>query len=123
MKGVALGTLIPMAVAWFLIQPLYVCRQIGLPIRVFYTNIFGRATGVTVIGMLLPWFLCFSWFTQAKFATFVPFVACQTIIALAVSYLFAFGTDERADILRALFPEKHRRSINASAELQAESLV
>ncbi len=124
MNGVALGTLIPMAVAWFLIQPIYVCRQIGVPIREFYARVFGRATGVTVVGMLLPWLLVFNRVTQAKITFLVFSVTCQTIIALVVAYLFAFDADEKGEVLRALSRAEGRKAaFRASEEVRAESLT
>lgn len=120
MSGVALGTLIPMAVMWFLVQPIYVCHQIGIPAREFYTRLVGRPMVITMVGMLAPWFLVFGRITQRSAISLAVSVVCQAAIGAAVVYVFLLDREEKSWVVRPA--TRMRPQAEQATELITESL-
>jgi O-antigen/teichoic acid export membrane protein len=100
--GVALGTTIPCFMVRLFLQPMYVCRYAGIPLKRYYFVLCGRAMGATALGVLLPWVLVFRWVSQPKLAMLLGLIACQASIAILVAYFLVLGKDERDVISKAL---------------------
>jgi O-antigen/teichoic acid export membrane protein len=100
--GVALGTTIPCFMVRLFLQPMYVCRYAGIPLKRYYFVLCGRAMGATALGVVLPWVLVFRWVSQPKLAMLLGLIACQASIAILVAYFLVLGKDERDVISKAL---------------------
>ena len=100
--GVALGTTIPCLAIRLFVQPVYVCRHVGISLRHYYFALFGRAMFATAVGVLLPWALLFRWVQQPKMPALFAMIACQCLIALLAAYTLALGKEERATLFDAL---------------------
>ena len=113
--GVALGTAIPMIILKLLVQPVYVCRHIGLPRTGYYMNILGRAAATAAGAVLLPAFFLFKVFsTSPGIIQIFVLVTGQLAISALVGYSTLFGKQERQNILRVL-RQALRRSDGESA--------
>ncbi len=110
LTGVALGALIPMAAFWLFIQPLYVCRHVGLSTRTYYLGLFGRAAGVTSMAVIVPWLLVFRWIVRPSLVSIGVLAACQTGVALLVAYLLVLDAEERQSVLRTFTLLRARRT-------------
>jgi O-antigen/teichoic acid export membrane protein len=100
--GVALGTTIPCLAIRLFVQPVYVCRHVGISLRHYYVALFGRAMFVTALGVLLPWALLFRWINQPRMPLLFAIIACQCLIAILAAYALAVGKEERATLFGAL---------------------
>jgi len=100
--GVALGTTIPCFAIRLFVQPVYVCRQVGISLRHYYVALFGRAMLATAFGVLLPWALLFRWISQPKLSVLLTIIACQCLIAISMAYALALGKEERTTLSDAL---------------------
>ncbi len=123
MKGVALGTLIPMLVVWLFVQPVYVCRKMDISAATFYLRLFGRPAVVTCAAMFLPWLLLFQRMGQATLASFAACATCQAIIGFGAVYLFVLGREERDWVAQTLIPVRVRSAVTGTAEPKVESLT
>lgn len=98
--GVALGTTIPLVLLRSLVQPVYVCRQVDIPLA-RYAGIIAR---VTLPGLLL--LLPYGWAIgrlDAQSAWLAIAAACALWPVLAVGLLFtAFDGGERGRLFAAL---------------------
>ena len=100
--GVALGTTIPCLAIRLFVQPVYVCRHVGISLRHYYVALFGRAMFVTALGVLLPWALLFRWINQPRMPLLFAIIACQCLIAILAAYALAVGKEERTTLFNAL---------------------
>lgn len=100
--GVALGTTIPCFAIRLFVQPVYVCRHVGISLRHYYVALFGRAMFATALGVLLPWALLFRWISQPRMPALFAMIACQCLIAVLAAYGFALGKEERATLFNAV---------------------
>ncbi len=100
--GVALGTTIPCLAIRLFVQPVYVCRHVGISVRHYYIALFGRAFVATSVGVLLPWVLVFRWISHPKMPLLLAIITCQCLIAILAAYALALGKDERATLFNTL---------------------
>lgn len=100
--GVALGTTIPCFAIRLFVQPVYVCRHVGISLRHYYFALLGRAFLGTALGVLLPWALVFRWISHPKMPLLLAMIACQCLIAILAAYAFALGKEERATVFDTL---------------------
>jgi O-antigen/teichoic acid export membrane protein len=104
--GVALGTLAEMAFFKLLIQPVYICRAAGLPVRAYL----GEAILVTLLKTAAPlalYFLLIGRLVTPSYGSLALAVAAQTVLFAPGAYYFILGEPERDVIARAvrgLFP-------------------
>jgi O-antigen/teichoic acid export membrane protein len=103
MIGVALGTAIPMILMKLFIQPVYVCRHVGLSLREYYFGIFGRATGFTLLAVVIPAFFLYDTVAHPNLMVIGALVGAQVVIAVTAGYFTVFGKEERRAILASLF--------------------
>ena len=100
--GVALGTTIPCFAIRLFVQPVYVCRYVGISLRHYYVALFGRAMFATALGVLLPWALFFRWISQPKMPVLFAIIACQCLIAILAACALALGKEGRATLFEAI---------------------
>jgi O-antigen/teichoic acid export membrane protein len=113
LKGVALGTLIPMFLMWFFVEPIYVCVRMGISKRVFYFRAFLRPVLGVALVTLVPYFLFFSRLRRPTVAFLAIVVTLQVLIASVTFPFLVLNRQERAMLLTALkrmVPEGHSAS-------------
>src|SRR5690606_21156386 len=49
MIGVSIGTLVPMLITKLIIQPVYVCRVLGIQFWTYYREVFGLAVALSAL--------------------------------------------------------------------------
>jgi O-antigen/teichoic acid export membrane protein len=100
--GVALGTTIPCLAIRLFVQPVYVCRHVGISLMHYYLALFGRAFFATALGVLLPWALVFRWIRHPKLPLLFAMIACQCVIAILTACALALRKEERATLFEML---------------------
>lgn len=100
--GVALGTTIPCLAIRLCVQPVYVCRHVGIPLSHYYVALFGRAMFATALGVLLPWALLFRWISRPRMPALFVVIACQCLIAVLTAYRLGLSNEERAGLFDTL---------------------
>jgi O-antigen/teichoic acid export membrane protein len=100
--GVALGTLIPMAVAKFLIQPLYVCRVAGMSPRSYFLNLYGRSVMVPALAIVVPWFFLFRRLVNPQLASLAFVIPVAVLLSALPSFYFVLDENEREKIMTGL---------------------
>ena len=106
MMGVALGSLVPMAIAKLLIQPAYVCKFLNLSLFQYYIKLLGRSILAPAIPTFLIWFF---WGRRIEFTSVLlvcAVIVMQAAIAGAISFFLVFGECEQKDLLAKFIPAK-----------------
>ncbi len=107
--GVALGTLVPIAVAKILIQPGYVCRHLQFSLRAYYFDLLGRSIVPTALSSFLLWVFVFRKLTSSNVVTICSVMVFQALIVAAVAFLFAFNKNDKNMLLGKILPILHLR--------------
>src|SRR5258705_2945313 len=102
MIGVALGTAIPMIVMKLLVQPLYVCRSIGVSLWDYYFRVLARVVATTGLAVGIPALLLYPRRSAPNLVIVVALVGIQALIAAAAGYFAVFSKDERQAIVASL---------------------
>jgi len=118
LSGVAAGTLIPMFLFKFCVQPVYVCRQIGIEVKSYYLEMFGRTTVITALAGIVLWMLLFRHVPQTNLAEASFLIAVQMALALACGFVFIFNSEERAMLIASFF---HAFDVRRAAVSPAQS--
>ena len=105
--GVALGMAIPLVILKVFIQPFYICRQIGISPRFYYTKIIGVGFVINSLAIVIPWLIFFSKFETDNFISLFFLIVLQTIIALMIVYLFVFDSYEKS-VINQLFYQNEK---------------
>ena len=92
--GVALGSAISMAALKLFVQPVYVCRAIGLPLRRYLVDTI-LLTSLKTSAPLAAYFLLIGRVVTADYATLAACLAVQTLLFLPAAYLLLLTGDER----------------------------
>ena len=100
--GVALGTAIPLIAFKLLLQPVYVCRYVGLPLAEYYLGILGRPAAIAFTAVLLPAFFLSATISSRNLLQIVALAGAQLAIATVAGYFTVFGKDERHTIVRVM---------------------
>jgi O-antigen/teichoic acid export membrane protein len=108
--GVAMGAAIPMIVCKLFIQPVYVCRQSGIPLKKYYLDLLGRSALVPGLAMSVPWVLLFSRIVSPTLFSIGVAVGLQLLLATAFSYALLFDRGERQTIGSTVFGRKPKLS-------------
>jgi O-antigen/teichoic acid export membrane protein len=106
MAGVALGSLVPMAVAKLLVQPAYVCKSLKLSLYQYYIKLWGRSVLAPGIPIFLIWFL---WGRKIEFPNVLivcTVILLQAVVAGIIAFFLIFGRPEQKDLLGKLVPTK-----------------
>jgi len=106
MSGVALGSLVPMAIAKLLIQPAYVCKSLNLSLFQYYVKLCGRCMLAPALPAFLIWFF---WGRKIEFTNVLAVCAVivlQACITGIISFLLIFGKQEQKDLFSKLIPSK-----------------
>ncbi|MGA7513491.1 MAG: oligosaccharide flippase family protein [Candidatus Sulfotelmatobacter sp.] len=99
MIGVALGSLVPMAIAKLFIQPAYVCRHLEIPIARYYLKLLGRSIIVPAASSVLCWAL---FFRKAHFASIEAVcltIVGQALVCAVLAFFLSFDRGERHSVL------------------------
>jgi O-antigen/teichoic acid export membrane protein len=107
--GVAMGAAIPMVICKLFIQPVYVCRQSGIPLKKYYLDLLGRSVLVPGLSMSIPWVLLFSRIVSPTLLSIGAAVCAQLLLATALSFAFLFDPSERQNIGRTMFGRKPKQ--------------
>jgi O-antigen/teichoic acid export membrane protein len=116
--GVALGTLIPMAVAKLLIQPIYVCRVAGMSPRSYFVNLYGRSVMVPSLAIAVPWFFIFRRLVTPQLASLTFVISIAVVLSALPSFYFVLDENEREKIMTGL---KRAMGIKLVAAQSAET--
>ncbi len=118
--GVALGTLVPIAVAKLFIQPAYICRHLQLSLKTYYLDLLGRSIVPTALSSFFMWVLLFRRVNFPNVFTVCLVMILQAVIVAAVAFFVAFNKNEKNVLLDKILPKLHlqRRSrIDRSLEV------
>jgi O-antigen/teichoic acid export membrane protein len=96
MIGVALGTLVPIVIAKFIVQPAYVCRTLKLSPGSYYLNLLGCSAAAPALTSVLIWAVLFRGATFSRVWTVCFVIAAQALVCALVSFVVAFTREERS---------------------------
>jgi O-antigen/teichoic acid export membrane protein len=111
MIGVALGSLVPMAIAKLLIQPAYVCGQIEIPLGTYYFKMLGRAIFPPALCALAIWYFVARNLRFARLSEVCLAIGVQAAICAVVAFYSAFDERERDFVIDKIRP---RRKVDQS---------
>jgi O-antigen/teichoic acid export membrane protein len=107
MAGVALGTLVPMAIAKLFVQPAYVCGHLGIPVTTYYFRMIGRSILPSAMGSILLWLCFFRRLNVPNLGTVCLIMFGQAILCGILTIFFSFDKGERASVFnRILSPRQ-----------------
>jgi O-antigen/teichoic acid export membrane protein len=106
LAGVALGTAVPMLIAKFFVQPIYVCRQSGIPLMTYYVGLTTRSATIAAISVIAPWLLVFRQMVRPTLMSIGMCVICQTIVAVVAIYLCVFTDREKGAMAAIIVGER-----------------
>lgn len=101
MYGVALGTAAEMVLFKVFVQPIFICRAIGLPVRTYLGD---RILG-TLAKSALPlgaYFLLVKDYVLPDYARLTACVALQTLLFAPAAYFFILSDEERGSVSRVV---------------------
>jgi O-antigen/teichoic acid export membrane protein len=117
--GVALGTLVPIAVAKLFIQPAYVCRHLQLSLKTYYFDLLGRSAVPTALSSILIWIVLFRKITFPNVITVCLAMVFQALLAATVAFFVAFNKSDKNLLLTRLLPIlRLRRSMPVDTSLE-----
>jgi O-antigen/teichoic acid export membrane protein len=100
MIGVALGTLVPIAIAKILIQPFYVCRHLQISIGGYYVKLFGRSVVAPALISTFLWMACFRKLNLPNVGMVCAVIILQALICAMAAFFFIFDKTERNSMLK-----------------------
>ena len=109
--GVALGAAIPMIICKLFIQPVYVCRQSGIPLKEYYFDLFSRSVLVPGMAMVIPWTLLFMRVVRTSLFSIGSAICVQLLLSMALTYFFLFDRGEREAIARTLLGRRKQTQV------------
>ena len=101
MYGVALGTAVEMIVFKLFVQPVYICRVVGLPVRVYLAEMILGTLAKTALPLGIYFYLI-KGLVLPGYARLGACIAVQTMLFIPAAYFFIIGEPDRALIRRAL---------------------
>ena len=101
MYGVALGTAIEMIIFKLLVQPVYICRVIQLPLRVYLGDMIIGTLAKSAVPLGIYFFLIKD-LLLPDYSRLAACVVGQTMIFVPAAYFFIIGESERNVFNRAL---------------------
>ena len=107
--GVAIGTMIPMLLINLFVQPIYVCKVTGMPLKE-YLNEVARTIGVVFVSLMLPGALSIV-YGAADYGRLMAVGVASASVYLFGIWLGAFKPHESKLILEAVIPQKFLRSV------------
>lgn len=105
MIGVALGTLVPMIVAKFLLQPAYVCRTAGIPLAHYYVKVLGGSAVAPAACCLALWVILRN-VELSGLGMVCLVVALQGLASALAAFFFVFGAEDRRRVAGKLWPRR-----------------
>jgi len=100
MLGVALGTMIPMALTKVFVQPWYLCRIMHFDLGKYYA-LLARSLFATLVALLLPAVLIVR-FAAADYKIMLALVAASMLLFVPVAFALLFTAPERESLRNAL---------------------
>lgn len=115
--GVALGTLVEMAVFKLLILPHYICRAIDLPLRAYLVDAILQTQLKTAVPLAL-YFYFIAPFVAPDYRVLAACVGVQTALFVPTAYFFILGDGERETVAGAVrgLIRRERPALTASAK-------
>jgi hypothetical protein len=123
MIGIALGTLIPTFLVKVLLQPRYVCRHIGIPLRTYYWGLFGRSVVVAGLAAIAPWYFLLRSVRTTNLISLALLVILQGALALLMAIAF-LSPEERKSVVSFALPARRRATqvrVSGSTEVVESS--
>ena len=120
MIGVALGTLVPMVFAKLFLQPAYVCRHAGIPLREYYVSVLGKSAIVPALIGLSLWRLLFRNLYLLSLWRVSAIIVLQASLCALGSFFFVLEREDRHRVLSKLWPRKEAKHINDSVPIIPE---
>jgi len=111
--GVAVGTLIPIAISKLLVQPAYVCHAAGFPFRK-YVAMMGRTLAIVAAALAVPLMATLR-FAAPDYKILFAVGAFSAACFIPVVFRFAFTTEERQVLWHVVRPES---KLGDASELQ-----
>jgi O-antigen/teichoic acid export membrane protein len=99
MIGVALGTLVPMVAAKVFLQPAYVCRHAGIPLRWYYVNVLGKSAVVPALLGLVMWRLLFHNLHVLGLSRVCAIIALQASLCALGAFFLVLDREDRHRVL------------------------
>jgi O-antigen/teichoic acid export membrane protein len=99
MIGVALGTLVPMAVAKLVVQPAYVCKHLKIPLYMYYSRLLGRSILPPALVSVLIWWLMMRKLYLPNIGTVCLIMFCQATLVAMLTFFVSFNKIERQSVL------------------------
>ncbi|MFA6216038.1 MAG: oligosaccharide flippase family protein [Candidatus Omnitrophota bacterium] len=99
--GIALGVTIPYSVMNLFIQPIYVCRVIGLKLYLYYFK-----TLLPAVIKSMVFFICFAFtlrsFIKPSYLMLFPAGLAGAVLFIIFSFFYGFNENERKDLLKGI---------------------
>jgi O-antigen/teichoic acid export membrane protein len=93
--GVALGTTLELAVFKLLVQPIYICRSVGLPVRAYLLRSI-LSTLLRTAAPLALYFRLVARFVTPSYGAIAACAAAQTLLFIPAAYFLVLDGSERA---------------------------
>ena len=101
--GVAFGSAIPMIIMKLCVQPLYICRNIGISLTHYYIRILALGSFISGFALFVPWIILFRNLESNSYWQLSLLILSQSLIAVPIVYMFVFDRVEKSKILSSLF--------------------
>jgi O-antigen/teichoic acid export membrane protein len=100
--GVALGTAIEMLIFKLVIQPVFICRSIGMDVSVYYVKTILWTTVKSIVPLGL-FYYAISGMVKADYVSITTLACIQLIIFIPFAYCFLLGNQEKQMIKQAFY--------------------
>jgi O-antigen/teichoic acid export membrane protein len=101
MYGVALGTTVELVLVKLSVQPVYICRAVQLPVRVYLVDVILGTLAKTALPLGL-FFFAIRGFVLADYGRIGACLAVQCLVFAPIAYFFVIGGAERDLLARVL---------------------
>ncbi|MGA9041490.1 MAG: oligosaccharide flippase family protein [Terriglobales bacterium] len=123
MVGVSLGTLVPMVVAKLLLQPAYVCRHAGIPLRGYYVKVLGNSALVPALCGFAMWRLLFHNLYLLSLWRVCAIVVVQGLLCALGAYFFVLDREDRHRLVSKLLPRRSMKQDAADSAVLPPELI
>ena len=103
-EGVAIGAVAPVFVVKLFIQPVYVCRLTGMPLKEYF-NVAAKTLGVVFFSLIIPTVVSII-YGAADYTRLFTVGTASAVAYLAGIWLYAFRADESRQIREAIMPQR-----------------
>lgn len=101
--GVALATMIVMLLFKLFIQPVYICKSIGMPVTEYYWKTIAPATIKSALPLSLFYYITHN-MIKAEYSSIITFGLIETALFVPIAYYLVLGRQERQLIINTIAP-------------------